>query len=130
MDCEERLIVEREEQKLRAIVLTTALDVPGKETERVISIVASEAAMGLNIFKDIANNWRDFFGGTSATSQKAIKQVREMCLNGLRQEAHKLRADAVIAVNFSYNQLDTGGMGGILLVAATGTAVSLQKDEA
>ncbi len=80
----------------------------------------------MSIFKDIANNWRDFFGGRSETSQNALKETREACLEGLRMEASRMNADAVISVNFAYNQLSTGSTGGILFVAATGTAVKLR----
>lgn len=108
------------------IILTTSIDIPNRHMDSVISIVASEAAIGMSIFKDIANNWRDFFGGRSETSQNALKETREACLEGLRREASRINADAVISVNFAYNQLSTGGTGGILFVAATGTAVKLR----
>jgi uncharacterized protein YbjQ (UPF0145 family) len=47
-------------------------------------------------------------------------------LDGLRSEAYAVGADAVISVDLDYNQLATGGTGGILFVAATGTAVKLK----
>lgn len=108
------------------IILTTSIDIPNRHVDSVISIVASEAAIGMSIFKDIANNWRDFFGGRSETSQNALKETREACLEGLRMEASRMNADAVISVNFAYNQLSTGSTGGVLFVAATGTAVKLR----
>jgi uncharacterized protein YbjQ (UPF0145 family) len=106
--------------------MTTSIDVPNRSVDEVISIVASEAALGMNIFKDIANNWRDFVGGRSNTSQASLKEARSACLDGLRDEAHAVGADAVIAVDLNYNQLATSGPGGILFVAATGTAVKLK----
>ncbi|MFK3690431.1 YbjQ family protein [Agrobacterium tumefaciens] len=108
------------------LILTTSIDVPNREISEVISIVSSEAAIGMNVFKDIANNWRDFVGGRSETSQNALRDTRAACVDGLKNEAVKLRADAVIAVSFAYNQLSTSGPGGILFVAATGTAVKLK----
>lgn len=125
-ECEEKLEQERLTRLSENIILTTSIDVPNREVEEVISIVASEAAVGLNIFKDVANNWRDFIGGRSQTSQTALKDTREACLEGLKQEAARKGADAVIAVDFTYNQLSTSGPGGILFVAATGTAVKLR----
>lgn len=125
-DCESKLEKERLADLSNSMILTTSIDVPGREIESVISIVASEAAVGLSIFKDVANNWRDFIGGRSQTSQNALKETREACLDGLKEEAARKGADAVIAVDFTYNQLNTSGPGGILFVAATGTAVKLQ----
>ncbi|SCB57281.1 Uncharacterized conserved protein YbjQ, UPF0145 family [Rhizobium aethiopicum] len=108
------------------VILTTSIDVPNRQVDRVISIIASEAALGMNIFRDIANNFRDLVGGRSESSQKALKEARLACLEGLRREAAALGADAVIAVDLDYNQLSTSGSGGgILFVAASGTAVKL-----
>lgn len=112
-----------------AIILTTSIDVPNRKTSEIVSVVASECAVGINIFKDIANNLRDIFGGRSATTQKVLKEAREICLNELKMEAKALDADAVIAVNISYNELSTSGAGGgILFIAATGTAVKLSAE--
>ncbi|WP_320202482.1 YbjQ family protein [Agrobacterium rosae] len=126
VDCEGREASKRHQALIDRMVLTTSIDVPNRDIENVISIVASETAIGMSIFKDIANNWRDFVGGKSQTSQNALRETREACIDGLKLEAAKLGADAVIAVDFTYNQLNTSGPGGILFVAATGTAVSLK----
>ncbi len=109
-----------------SVILTTSIDIPNRQIEQVISIVASEAALGMNVFRDIANNWRDFVGGRASSAQKSLKEAREACLNGLRTEAAALGADAVIAIDLDYNELSTSGAGGgILFVAASGTAVKL-----
>lgn len=125
MSCEDKIDFKSKSDAANNIVLTTSIDVPNRTTKEVISIVAFEAAIAMNILKDIANNWRDFFGGRSATSQNALKETREACLAGLREEAFAVGADAVIAVDFTYNQIGTINGGGILFVAATGTAVKL-----
>ncbi|WP_245585428.1 YbjQ family protein [Pleomorphomonas koreensis] len=109
------------------IILTTAFDVPGREIGKIIDIVGAEVATGMNIFKDIANAWRDTFGGRSNTVQNALRDARTQCLVELRREAFRLGADAVIAVRIAYSEASvaTGTGGGILFVSATGTAVSL-----
>ncbi|KAB0462893.1 hypothetical protein BS628_02960 [Agrobacterium radiobacter] len=126
VDCEEAVAKSDGDAKKQSIIMTTSIDVPNREVDSVISIVASEAALGMNIFKDVANNWRDFVGGRSNASQASLKEARLACLDGLRSEAHAVGADAVISVDLDYNQLATGGTGGILFVAATGTAVKLK----
>lgn len=128
VDCETKLVTNKIKGAVDRMILTTSIDVPGQEIDHVISIVASEAAIGMNIFKDVANNFRDFFGGRSETSQNALKETREACLNGLKQDAARKGADAIIAVTFAYNQLSTSGPGGILFVAASGTAVKLKTE--
>ncbi|MGO7185288.1 YbjQ family protein [Rhizobium brockwellii] len=108
------------------VILTTSIDIPNRQVERVISIIASEAALGMNIFRDIANSFRDFAGGRANSSQKSLREARLACLDGLKREAEAVGADAVIAVDLDYNELSTsGGGGGILFVAASGTAVKL-----
>lgn len=122
-----RLALMREEQEKRTeeIILTTSIDVPDRKIESVVSIVAAEAALGMNIFRDIANNWRDFVGGRANSSQKSLREARLACLDELKREAAAVGADAVIAVDLDYNELSTSGSGGILFVAASGTAVKL-----
>lgn len=126
IDCEGAATKSASDIAKLSIVMTTSIDIPNRSVDRVISIVASEAALGMSIFKDVANNWRDFIGGRSGASQASLKEARIACLDGLRDEAHAVGADAVIAVDLDYNQLATGGTGGILFVAATGTAVKLK----
>lgn len=125
-DCDAKEASKQVQAAMKNLILTTSIDVPNREVGEVLSIVSSEAAIGMNVFKDIANNWRDFVGGRSETSQNALKDTRTACLEELKKEAVKLRADAVIAVSFAYNQLNTSGPGGILFVAASGTAVTLK----
>ena len=125
-DCDDRAQAEAKQLRLESIILTTSIDIPKREIESVISIVATEVALGMSIFRDIANNWRDFVGGRSGSSQKSLHEARTACLDELRREAAALGADAVIAIDLDYNELSTAGSGGgILFVAASGTAVKL-----
>jgi len=110
---------------LARIIITTGSDIPGRQIDSIIGIVGAETALGLSIFKDIANNFRDFFGGRSKTVQSAVRDARTVCMIELRREAIRLNADAIIAIKIDFSELSTGGAGGILFVAATGTAVKL-----
>ncbi len=111
----------------QSVVLTTAFDIPNREIGEIVDIVGADVAMGMNIFKDIANAFRDTFGGRSNTVQTALRDARAQCIVELRREAFRLGADAVIAVRFAYNEASVAGGtgGGILFVSATGTAVTL-----
>lgn len=109
------------------IILTTSIDVPNRDVDHIISIVATEAAIGINVLRDIANNWRDFFGGRAQSSENALQSTRESCLTELKRQALDQGADAVIAVSLLYNELSTSSSGGILFVAANGTAVKLKE---
>lgn len=114
------------DEKAAHIILTTGFDIPGRITDSIVSIVGAEAAVGMNIFRDIANNWVDALGGRSGSVQKVLKDAREIAMRELKREAFLLGADAVVSVDLDYNQVNTSGSGGsILFVAATGTAVKL-----
>jgi len=112
--------------RLHDLILTTSSDVPGREIGTVISIVATEAAIGMNVLREIASNRRHIVGGRAAASQTSLREARLACLNDLQREAAMVGADAVIAVDLDYNEISTQGSGGILFVAASGTAVTLK----
>lgn len=116
---------ELNDPRVLALIVSTTNEIPNRKIDGIIDIVGSEAAVGLNIFKDIAANVRDFFGGRSRTVQLALKDARTACLIELRLAAAKLGADAIIGIKFDFSELSTGSGGGILFVAATGTAVRL-----
>ncbi len=117
------------DEAAKSILLTTGSDIPQRDVESIVEIVASEVAISTNIFKDIANNWRDAIGGRSETVQKTLRDARENCFLELRREAYRASADAVIGVRLSYDEATVAGGtgGGILFVAAVGTAVRLVK---
>jgi uncharacterized protein YbjQ (UPF0145 family) len=117
---------ELNDPRLLALIVSTTSEIPNRDIDCIIDIVGAEAAVGLNIFKDIAANFRDFFGGRSRTVQLAVKDARTACLLELRLAAVKLGADAIVGIKFDFSELSTTGTGGgILFVAATGTAVRL-----
>ncbi|RKD61684.1 YbjQ family protein [Rhizobium sp. WW_1] len=116
-----------ESQRLKSIVLTTSIDIPRREIIEVVGIVATEVAIAQSVLKDFANSFRDIVGGRSGNVQNTLKEARQSCLAQLKKEAFELGADAVIAIDIDYNEATTssGVTGGILFVAASGTAVKL-----
>lgn len=109
------------------VIVTTGFLIPGREIVEVVDVITSEAAIGMNIFKDIANAWRDAVGGRSKSIQGILREARELCLVELRREAETRFADAVIGVDLHYTEFSSGMVtGGMVMVVATGTAVRLQ----
>jgi uncharacterized protein YbjQ (UPF0145 family) len=107
------------------IIATTTPTVPGREVEEVIDIVSAEVAVGMNIFKDIFSSVRDFVGGRAHSVQDTLRELREQAVEELRQEAVRLGADAVVAVDLDYSEFSGGGKSMLFLVA-NGTAVRLR----
>ena len=110
----------------KEIIITTADRVAGHDTVEEIGIVAAECIFGMNLFRDFFASVRDVFGGRSKSYQRVFREARDTVLAELREEAAALGAQAVIATRLTYNQLD-GASGGMVMVAAAGTAVRVTK---
>lgn len=113
------------ENLMSKMILTTEaahnLDVADR-----LGIVASEYVVGVNILRDIAAEFRDFFGGRSATMQRALREAREAALEELKRCAAELGADAVVGIDLDYSEISGGGKSMLFLVAS-GTAVALRS---
>ena len=107
------------------ILVTTTPDVPGREAHEPLGIVAGEAVLGVNVFRDMFASIRDFVGGRSGGYQKSLREAREHALADMAEEAERLGADAVIGVDLDYETITTE-KGAMLMVSANGTAVKLR----
>lgn len=116
-------------QTEKSVTLTTAPSFDGFLTSETLEIIKAECVFGMNIFKDILAGVTDVVGGRSDTSQRVLRDAKEICLVELRREAAKLGANAVIAVSFSYNEISGGGKSMLFLVAS-GTAVVVERVQA
>lgn len=83
-------------------------------------IVSAQSIIGANVLKDFMAGMRDFFGGRSKAYEKVYRQAKEDALRELAEEAVKLGGNAIVGVRLDFESAGTGGM---LMVAASGTAV-------
>lgn len=110
---------------IEAITVTTETHTDLVIGER-LGIVTAECAYGMNAFKDLFASVRNIFGGRSEAVQATMRDARETVLYELKQEADRLGADAVIAVDLDYVQIGDGGWSMVMLVAS-GTAVKIEQ---
>ena len=103
------------------MIVTTSDNVEGRVVGDYLGIVAGEAVLGANIFRDFFANIRDLVGGRSGSYQKVLRDGRNMALDDMVDEAHGLGADAIIGVDLDYESV--GQSGGMLMVSVNGTAV-------
>ncbi|MEO6561604.1 MAG: heavy metal-binding domain-containing protein, partial [Nitrosospira sp.] len=96
----------------------------GKRVTRYCGVIAGEAILGANLFKDLFAGIRDLVGGRSATYEKELQHAREIALEELRQRAQDLGANAVIGIDIDYEIM--GKENGMLMVSASGTAVIVE----
>jgi uncharacterized protein YbjQ (UPF0145 family) len=104
--------------------LTTTPTIEGKRITKYCGIVAGEAILGANLFKDLFAGIRDLVGGRSATYEKELQNARDIALQELQQRAQELGANAVVGIDLDYEVL--GQNNGMLMVSASGTAVVVQ----
>jgi uncharacterized protein YbjQ (UPF0145 family) len=106
------------------VILTTTPTVEGKTISRYHGVVTGEAILGANIFKDFFAGIRDIVGGRSAAYEGELKKAREIAFAELEQAAVDLGANAVIGIDLDYETV--GAQAGMLMVSASGTAVTLR----
>ncbi|MEO1252827.1 MAG: YbjQ family protein [Pseudomonadota bacterium] len=104
------------------MMITTTDAPPGREPRESLGVVAGEAILGVNIFRDLFAGIRDIIGGRSGGYQKALREAREHAMADMEAEAQALGADAVVGVDIDYEAVDTN-KGAMLLVSCNGTAV-------
>lgn len=106
------------------MTVTTTPSVEGRRITRYCGIVAGEAILGANLFKDLFAGIRDLVGGRSATYERELQRAREIAMTELQQRAVELGANAVVGVDLDYEVLGQGN--GMLMVSASGTAVVVE----
>ena len=106
------------------MVVTTTPSVEGKRITRYCGVVAGEAILGANLFKDLFAGIRDLVGGRSATYERELQRARDIAMQELQQRAQELGANAVVGIDLDYEVLGQGN--GMLMVSASGTAVVVE----
>ena len=104
--------------------ITTTHSIEGKTITRYCGVVAGEAILVANLFKDLFAGIRDLVGGRSGTYERELQKARDIALKELEERARDLGANAIVGVDLDYEVLGQGN--GMLMVSASGTAVIVQ----
>ena len=105
------------------MLLTTTPTIEGRPIKQYHGIVTAEAIIGANIFKDLFAGIRDIVGGRSGTYERVIAEARAHAFEELEGKAIQMGANAVVAIDLDFETVGQGGS--MLMVVATGTAVSI-----
>ena len=108
------------------MILTTTNSVDGKKVDQYLGIVAGEAIIGANLFKDVFATITDVVGGRSASYERVLVEAKENAVRELEERARNMGADAVIGIDLDYETI--GSSGSMLMVSANGTAVRLVNE--
>ncbi|CAI07744.1 conserved hypothetical protein [Aromatoleum aromaticum EbN1] len=106
------------------MLMTTTPTIEGRTIRSYHGVVAGEAIIGANVFKDMFAAVRDIVGGRSGSYEKTLRSARETAFEDLAEAAGRLGANAVVGVDIDYEVL--GEKNGMLMVAVSGTAVTVE----
>lgn len=103
------------------MLLTTTNTIEGKDITKYFGIVSGETIIGANVFKDLFAGIRDIVGGRANAYEGVLREAKETALKEMSEQAARMGANAVIAVDLDYETV--GASGSMLMVTAAGTAV-------
>jgi uncharacterized protein YbjQ (UPF0145 family) len=106
------------------MLITTTPNIEGKRVKEYLGIVAGEAVVGANLFRDLFAGIRDIVGGRSGAYEKELRKARDIAFEEIVQAAQELEANAVLGVDIDYEVL--GEKNGMLMVSISGTAVIVE----
>lgn len=107
------------------MIISTTDWVPEGDVTVTVGVVAGEAVLGANIFRDLFASVRDIVGGRAGSYQQVLSDARHHALDDMIAEARELGADAIVGVDLDYEAI--GQNGSILMVSANGTAVKIAR---
>ena len=100
------------------MIVTTTPSVEGYRITGYYGIVFGEVITGINFLKDFGAGIRNLVGGRSAGYEEELMAARTQALEELQLGAH-----AIVGVDMDYEVL---GQGNMLMVTASGTAVTVE----
>ncbi|MFP1731772.1 heavy metal-binding domain-containing protein [Lonsdalea quercina] len=105
--------------------LSTTPTLEGFVITEYCGVVAGEAILGANIFRDFFAGIRDIVGGRSGAYEKELRRARQIAFKELEEQAAELGANAVVGVDIDYETV--GKDSSMLMVTISGTAVKLSR---
>ena len=105
------------------MLTVTTPSIDGKRILKYHGLVSGEAILGANIFMDLFAGIRDIVGGRSAAYEGELRKAKEIAVEEMQAQARSMGANAVVGVDLDY---ETIGKGTMLMVSASGTAVTVE----
>lgn len=107
------------------MLLSSTNTLENKHILKYHGLVTGESLIGSNVYKDLFSGVRDVVGGRTSAYEKELEKAREIALISMEEKAKDLKANAILGLKISYNNLG-GTMGNTILVTAYGTAISYE----
>ena len=106
------------------MLMTTTSTIEGHQIVEYHGVVFGEVITGINFVKDFFAGIRNIVGGRSGSYEEELSKARNNAISEMEQRAMRLGANAVVGVDIDYEVL--GADNGMLMVSATGTAVTIR----
>lgn len=105
--------------------ITTTPTFEGHRITNYHGVVFGEVVAGVNFLKDFGAGLRNIFGGRSSGYESELVNARNKALAEMKERAEKMGANGIVGVDFDYETI-TSGNGAMLIVTASGTAVTVE----
>jgi uncharacterized protein YbjQ (UPF0145 family) len=105
------------------MIYATTNILQGYRIDEYLAVVAGEAIMGANVFKDFSAGMRDIVGGRSASYEQQLSEAKRIAMQEVTEKAETLGANAIIGMDLDYETI----RGSMLMVSVSGTAVVAKR---
>ena len=105
------------------MILSTTSSIEGRTIAAYKGLVCGEVVIGAHLGKDILASFTNLVGGRSESYESTLRETRDDAIREMMEEASKLGANAIVGIKFDYGVV--GQQGSMMMVAVSGTAVSL-----
>jgi uncharacterized protein YbjQ (UPF0145 family) len=105
------------------MLTVTTPNIEGKRILQYHGLVSGEAILGANIFLDLFAGIRDIVGGRSAAYEQELRKAKDIAIEEMQAQARSMGANTIVGVDLDY---ETIGKGTMLMVSASGTAVTVE----
>jgi uncharacterized protein YbjQ (UPF0145 family) len=106
------------------MLVTTTNTIEGRRIVEYRGLVAGEAILGANLFRDLFASIRDLVGGRAGSYEKVLTDARQTAVAEMTDKASRLGANAIVGVDIDYETI--GANGSMLMVSVSGTAVLIE----
>ena len=111
------------------MIIVTTESLPGKTIKYYSGVVSAEVVVGENFIPESTGTISEIVGGRSGSYELMIATARKKVVESIEEQTVGLGCNAVLGLRFSYQSLHEDG--GLTLIAASGTAVTIEEaDEA
>ncbi|MCL2490018.1 MAG: YbjQ family protein [Propionibacteriaceae bacterium] len=115
--------IERQQQQnlLHQLMVTSGPDFQGYRITSYCGFISEETVMGLGMFAGMSASATNMTGSESGRFTDKLREASDIVMDRLREAAFRRGANAIVATELDYS------LGGMVLVHASGTAVTVVK---